>query len=150
MIKKAIFGKILIIFMISVSSSVCAEAFGVSIIVNIKNPINDIDKVSLKRFFLKQKKHWPDGSSVKPIICAPNTPEGEIFLQKVINKTRHEMNIYWMLEKQTTGTAPTKIGPSNEFIFIYVSVSSGAIGYVASDFLKNKDLDKVKVIKVIK
>ncbi|ODS32522.1 MAG: hypothetical protein SCARUB_02377, partial [Candidatus Scalindua rubra] len=89
------------------------------------------------------------GVYVRPICKSEDTPEGKLFLLKVMGKTIDEINKYWMLKKQTTGERGPKKVMSDDFIYRYVCVVEGAIGYVSSDYLKTKKHKRVKVIKVI-
>ncbi|MGB9877875.1 MAG: PstS family phosphate ABC transporter substrate-binding protein [bacterium] len=114
---------------------------GISLIVNPKNPVNNLTIPQLKDIYTGKLKSWKElgGPDVKITAVGRDTPSGtyELFKEKVLGGENY---------------SPTVLStPSNNQIATTVSQDLGAIGYVgvayADEFAK---AGKVKIIAVAK
>ena len=117
------------------------------IIVNEKNNISSIKISELEDFFMKKTRHWPNGNNVRFFDHRDENENRKIFLEKFVQKTSRELELYWIGEKIYTGNvAPIKI-TSDSMMSSMVSRFPGGIGYVSSKFKIPK---AVKIIEIKK
>jgi ABC-type phosphate transport system substrate-binding protein len=133
------------IFMVLTSNS--ALAFNrLSFIVNADNPATTISVETLRDFYLKKKKQWPDGTSVRFLDRAFATEPRKIFVSAVMKRTPEDLDYYWIGEKLYSGTSAPLQEASDSMAFEFVGAVKGGISYVmAGTPITSK---KVKVIKV--
>ncbi len=116
---------------------------GVVIIVNAENPSDAIGTDELVDFYLKKKRQWPDGNSVRFIDRTDDSPERKVFLKRIVGKTGREVDLYWIGQKLYSGdSAPMQVS-SDAMTATLVSRLNGAIGYVSSQFAGAKGVKKI-------
>jgi ABC-type phosphate transport system substrate-binding protein len=127
-------------------ADVSQQAEGVlAIIVNRDNPVDDLSYSELRRVFLGERSHWPNGRRITLVMMEPGTPERKIMLREVYHMSEEELNRHF-LRGVFTGEvfASPKMLASPVGVRKFVFNVPGAIGYVK---LSDVD-DSVKVIKV--
>lgn len=123
----------------------------IAVIVNKANPVEDIDEIDLKRYFLKEKRKWPGGGAVVPVIRQPGSVEAALFNRSVLKKDARAISQHWQLQKQTIGMAPPQIRKTDTMVYMFVALKRGAVGYVSTEYMEMMKLrSRVKVVKVIK
>jgi len=117
----------------------------VAIVVNQANPVQDLSFQELRRIFLGERSHWPDGRRITLVMMEPGTAERKAMLRDVYRMSEPDLNRHF-LRGLFTGevfaspkTLATSVGV-RKFVFNV----PGAIGYMS---LADVD-DSVKVIRV--
>jgi len=118
----------------------------IKFIVNLENPVTEIDIKELVNLYEKKMTRWPDDTSVRFIDRELSTPERKIFLNRYLHRSETEVGLFWLDEKIHSGSsAPIKI-QSDNLVLEMVSTFKGGIGYVSA----SKPIDReVKVIKIL-
>jgi ABC-type phosphate transport system substrate-binding protein len=116
-----------------------------AIIVNRDNPVQDLSYGELRRVFLGERSHWPNGRRITVVMMEPGAPERKGMLREVYRMSEDEVNRHF-LRGVFTGEvfASPKMLASPVGVKKFVFNVPGAIGYVK---LSDVD-DTVKVIKV--
>lgn len=126
------------------SSPVKAED-EIMIIVHVDNPTVKIRPDEISDFFLKRKRHWTDGSSVRFIDQIDGATSRDLFLKQIIKKTGREVDLFWVGQKLYTGdSAPIQVS-SDAMTASLVAQFRGGIGYVSATFPITKGIKKVEV-----
>jgi ABC-type phosphate transport system substrate-binding protein len=114
-------------------------------IVRSDSPISKLSAQEIADYFLKRRREWPHGKSVRFFDRRDDNPERNVFLKRVLKKSLREVELYWIGRMQFTGdSAPAQIA-SDAMVANMVARFDGAIGYVSSDF---KGAKNIKVIEV--
>lgn len=116
------------------------------LIVNSENPQQQISESDVRDYYLKKKRNWPNGNAVRFIDRASNSRLRREFLDKVVEKTPEDMDLYWIGQKLYSGDSSPLQEASEEMVIQFVSTFDGAIGYVSNT--ASIDSKKVKVIPI--
>jgi ABC-type phosphate transport system substrate-binding protein len=126
------------------SSSAVAQTSGVAVVVNEKNPIENLSTPELRKLFAGEKHAWTGGTPVKLFVRAPGANERFVML-KLLGMSESEYKRYWTAQvfRGEAQTAPVGLfsnGMQREAIVLY----PGAVALV--DFQDVKP--GMKVVKV--
>ena len=116
-----------------------------AIVVNTSNPITDLSSQDLRRIFLGERSHWPNGRRITLVMMDPATPERKAMLREVYHMSEEELTRHF-LRGLFTGEvfASPKTLASSVGVRKFVFNVPGAIGYMSL-----ADVDgSVKVLKV--
>ena len=116
-----------------------------AIVVNVSNPVQDLSFVELRRIFLGEKNHWPNGRRITLVMMEPGTAERKAALHDICHMNDDDFRKNF-LQRLFTGEAlvspKTLASPVGVRKFIFNV--PGAIGYVRST-----DVDaSVKVLRI--
>lgn len=75
-------------------SSAVAQTSPVAIVVNEKNPINNLSITELRKLFAGEKHSWTGGTPVKIFVRAPGAYERLVML-KLLDMSEMEYKTYW-------------------------------------------------------
>ncbi len=115
------------------------------IVVNRSNPIDSVTSTELRKIFLGNRSHWPNGRRITIVMREPGDPERNTILREVCGMTEEQLN-YHFLRGLYTGEilVSPKILDTPTGVRKFVFNVPGAIGY-----LRPADLDNtVKVLRV--
>jgi ABC-type phosphate transport system substrate-binding protein len=112
-----------------------------SVIVHPENTSTFSDSV-IKKIFLGKQTKFTNGQIALPMNAAETLPTYDAFNDKIIGKSRTQINAYWARLVFTGKGDLPKILTSDSDIVSTVSANQGAISYVDSSSVT----DKVKVI----
>jgi len=121
-----------------------AQNQDVAVVVNPKNPLNDITKSELRKIFAGEKRTWARGVSIKLVVRAPGSLE-RVVLLRLLGMSESEYKQYWIAqvfhgEAQAEPVALFSNGMQKEAIAAF----PGAIALVTLGDVK----PGMKVIKV--
>ena len=121
-----------------------AQNQDVAVVVNPKNPVNDITKSELRKIFAGEKRTWARGVSIKLVVRAPGSLE-RVVLLRLLGMSESEYKQYWIAqvfhgEAQAEPVALFSNGMQKEAIAAF----PGAIALVTLGDVK----PGMKVIKV--
>lgn len=132
-----------------VGTSSAASAAGseqnLAIIVNTTNPVENLAMEDLRKVFLGERSHWPNGRRITLVMMDPAQPERKVVLREIYGMSEKDLNQHF-IQGVFTGAVfvspKTLVTPSEVLKFVFNV--PGAIGYVSAS-----DLDKsVKVLRV--
>jgi len=122
-----------------------ASEQNLAIVVNLSNPTVNLSMAELRKIFLGERSHWPNGRRITLVMIDPGRPERAAVLSLIYQMSENDFNNHF-LHGLFTGevfaspkTLATPVGV-RKFIFNV----PGAIGYVRAT-----DVDaSVKVIRI--
>ena len=117
----------------------------VAIIVNPSNPVENCSFDELRKIFMGEKSHWPNGRRITLVMLDPAQPERKVVLREIYNMSEKDLNNHFIQGVFTGGVlAPPKTLASAAEVRKFVFNVPGAIGYV-----KGTDVDpSVKTLRI--
>ena len=116
-----------------------------AIVVNQSNPVNGLTTADLRRVFLGERGHWPNGRRITLVMLEPGWPERAAVLSSIYRMDETEFNNHF-LHGLFTGEVfvSPKTLSTPEGVRKFIFNVPGAIGY-----LRASDVDKtVKVLRI--
>jgi ABC-type phosphate transport system substrate-binding protein len=116
-----------------------------AIIVNQSNPVDNCSFEELRKIFLGEKSHWPNGRRITIVMLDPQQPERKLVLREIYGMTEKDLNNHF-IQGVFTGSvlASPKTLASTTEVRKFVFNVPGAIGYV-----RNTELDSsVKAVRI--
>jgi ABC-type phosphate transport system substrate-binding protein len=116
-----------------------------AIIVNQSNPVDNCSFEELRKIFLGEKSHWPNGRRITIVMLDPQQPERKLVLREIYGMTEKDLNNHF-IQGVFTGSvlASPKTLASTAEVRKFVFNVPGAIGYV-----RNTELDSsVKALRI--
>jgi len=125
-------------------SSACAQTSTVAVVVNQKNPVNNLSTSELRRLFAGEKHSWNGGLTVKLFVRAPGANE-RVVLLSLLGMSESEYKRYWTAQvfrgdAQTEPVGLFSNGMQREAVFLY----PGAVALVNLQDVK----PGMKVVKI--
>ena len=116
-----------------------------AIIVNQTNPVDNFSMPELRKIFLGERSHWPNGRRITLVMMDPAQPERKVILREIYGMSEKDLNQHF-IQGVFTGAVfvspKTLATPSDVLKFVFNV--PGAIGY-----LRASDVDtSVKVLRV--
>jgi hypothetical protein len=117
----------------------------VAIIVNPSNPVENCSFDDLRKIFMGEKSHWPNGRRITLVMLDPAQPERKVVLREIYNMSEKDLNNHFIQGVFTGGVlAPPKTLASAAEVRRFVFNVPGAIGYV-----KGTEVDaSVKTLRI--
>lgn len=116
-----------------------------AIIVNQSNPVENFSLSELRKIFLGQRSHWPNGRRITLVMLDPAQAEHKVILREIYNMNEKDLSNYF-IQGVFTGAVlvSPKTLPTPAEALKFVFNVPGAIGYVRAS-----DLDgSVKVLRI--
>jgi len=116
-----------------------------AIIVNPSNPVENCSFEELRKIFMGEKSHWPNGRRITLVMLDPTLPERKVVLREIYNMSEKDLNNHFIQGVFSGGVlAPPKTLASAAEVRKFVFNVPGAIGYV-----KGTDVDpSVKILRI--
>jgi ABC-type phosphate transport system substrate-binding protein len=116
-----------------------------AIIVNPSNPVENCSFEELRKIFMGDKSHWPNGRRITLVMLDPTLPERKVVLREIYNMSEKDLNNHFIQGVFSGGVlAPPKTLASAAEVRKFVFNVPGAIGYV-----KGTDVDpSVKILRI--
>ena len=117
----------------------------VAIIVNQSNPVENFSFEDLRKIFLGERSHWPNGRRITLVMLDPSQPERKAVLRDIYGMSEKDFNNHFI---QGVFSGAVFVSPKNfatpPDVLKFVFNVPGAIGYVRAS-----DVDStVKVLRV--
>src|SRR5580692_5803161 len=106
-----------------------------AIIVNQSNPVENFSYDDLRKIFLGERSHWPNGRRITIVMLDPSQPERKAVLRDIYGMNEKDLNNHFI---QGVFSGAVFVSPKNlatpPDVLRFVFNVPGAIGYVrASD-----------------
>ncbi len=135
----------LVVGLVVSSSAAGKTTETIAVIVNKKNPINNITRVRLREIYLKHRRTWSNGQTIIGINAARNSPLRKSFQLMVMKMTQQQIGAYWVKQSVKGRGRPPRASASG-LARRLVAALPGAIAYV-----RLRDVDAtVKVVNIDK
>jgi ABC-type phosphate transport system substrate-binding protein len=116
-----------------------------AIIVNQSNTVENFSLAELRKIFLGERSHWPNGRRITLVMLDPAQPERKVILREIYGMNEKDLNQHF-IQGVFTGVvlvSPKTLGTPAEVLKFVFNVP-GAIGY-----LRASDVDgSVKILRV--
>jgi ABC-type phosphate transport system substrate-binding protein len=116
-----------------------------AIIVNQSNPVENCSFEELRKIFLGERSHWPNGRRITLVMLDPSQLERKLVLREIYGMTEKDLNNHF-IQGVFTGNvlaAPKTLASASE-VRKFVFNVPGAIGYV-----RGSDVDaSVKTLRI--
>src|ERR1700739_424719 len=116
-----------------------------AIIVNQSNSVENVSTEELRKIFLGERSHWPNGRRITLVMMEPGQPERETLLRDVCRMSEADLRrrfLQGLLTGEVRVSPKTLSSPAGVRKFVFNV--PGAIGY-----LRPEDVDDaVKVIRI--
>jgi phosphate transport system substrate-binding protein len=116
-----------------------------AIIVNQSNPVDNCSVEELRKIFLGERSHWPNGRRITVVMLDPAQPERKVVLKEIYGMTEKNFSSHFLqgvFAGTVLGAPKTLSTPSDVRKFVFNV--PGAIGYVRAADVDNS----VKVLRV--
>src|SRR5437588_8105502 len=117
----------------------------VAVVVNLANNVENLSKDELRRIFLGERSHWPNGRRITVVMMEPGQPEREAILHDVCHMSETNYNnhmLHGLFTGEVFASPKTLAAPVGVRKFVFNV--PGAIGY-----LRTADVDdSVKVLRI--
>ena len=116
-----------------------------AIIVNQSNPVENCSFDELRKIFLGERSHWPNGRRITLVMLDPAQPERKVVLREIYGMSEKDLNNHF-IQGVFTGSvlASPKTLASAADVRKFVFNVPGAIGYV-----RGSDVDaSVKTLRI--
>jgi phosphate transport system substrate-binding protein len=125
-------------------SCAVAQTRAVAVVVNEKNPVNDLTTPELRKLFFGEKRFWKGGLTVRLFVRAPGAHE-RVVLLKLLGMSESEYTHYWTAQvfrgqAQGEPIALFSNGMQKEALAVF----PGAVAFVSSEDVK----PGMKVVRV--
>lgn len=122
-----------------------ASEQNLAVIVNLSNPVENLSLADLRKIFLGERTHWPNGRRITLVMMEPGQPERAVVLRDICQMNENDFNNHF-LHGLFTGEVlvSPKILATPVGVRKFVFNVPGAIGY-----LRATDVDaSIKVVRV--
>src|SRR5215472_10664693 len=129
----------------AVPALVAGNDQSLAIIVNQTNPVDNFSFADLRKIFLGERSHWPNGRRITLVMMDPAQQERKVVLREIYGMNEKDLNQHFV---QGVFTGAVSVSPktlsTTADVLKFVFNVPGAIGYVRAD-----EADKsVKILRV--
>jgi len=116
-----------------------------AIIVNQANPVENFSYEDLRKIFLGERSHWPNGRRITLVMLDPSQPERKVVLRDIYGMSEKDLNNHFIqgVFSGEVFVSPKTLANSADVIKFVFNVP-GAIGYVLASEVDSS----VKVLRV--
>jgi ABC-type phosphate transport system substrate-binding protein len=108
------------------------DAPAYQVVVNAANPVTELPRAEVSRWFLKQAKKWPDGGVVVPLDQSSRSEVRAAFSIGVHKQSLQAIETYWQKQIFSGRTVPPFVKVGDAELMAYVASNTNAIGYVSA------------------
>jgi ABC-type phosphate transport system substrate-binding protein len=118
---------------------------GYQVVVNAENPVTEISRTEVSRWFLKQSKRWPDGKVVVPLDQSSRSEVRAVFSLGIHRQSIQAIEAFWQKQIFSGGVVPPFVKVGDAEVMSYVASNTSAIGYVSGDTTLIPGVKAVKI-----
>ncbi len=129
----------------AVPALVAGNDQSLAIIVNQTNPVDNFSLAELRKIFLGERSHWPNGRRITLVMMDPAQPERKVILREIYGMNEKDLSQHF-IQGVFTGAvfvSPKTLANPAEVLKFVFNVP-GAIGYLRASDVDNS----VKVLRV--
>ena len=97
-------------------------------IANSESPIEKVDKVMLKKIYLKKRRFWKE-TKLNPLNLPPTHLLRQTMQREILGMSTSSLDAYWMKEHYGGHRPPYRV-ESIQSMILFVKKVKGAIGYI--------------------
>jgi len=101
------------------------------VIVSARNPVTELVRTSVSRWFLKQANTWPNGKVVVPLDQSSRSEVRAAFCIGIHRQSLAAIESYWQKQIFSGRTLPPFVKVGDAEVMSYVAGNVNAIGYVS-------------------
>jgi len=114
-------------------------------IVNEQTPATSLTRSDISNLFLKKRREWSDGTSVRFIDRKEGSLPRNIFLKQFLKRSTRDLDLYWIGQKLYSGdSAPIQVD-NDTSVMAFVASLKGAMGYVNSGTPLIEGVKKIEI-----
>lgn len=116
-----------------------------AIVVNLSNPVDNLSMAELRRIFLGERGHWPNGRRITLVMLEPRQPERAAVLSGIYQMSENGFNnhfLHGLFTGEVFVSPKTLATPEGVRKFIFNV--PGAIGYLRATYVDKS----IKVIRI--
>jgi ABC-type phosphate transport system substrate-binding protein len=102
------------------------------VVVNASNPVGELQRAEVSRWFLKQATKWPDGKVVVPLDQSSRSEVRAAFSAGIHKQSMQAIETYWQKQIFSGRTVPPFVKVGDAEVMSYVASNTNAIGYVSA------------------
>jgi ABC-type phosphate transport system substrate-binding protein len=106
---------------------------GYVIVVHASNPVAELSRQEVARFFLKRSGAWRTGLIAAPVDLPPESPTRIAFSSAILGQSPKAVSTYWLQEIFARRAQPPPVRATAAAVIAFVAANPGAIGYVPDD-----------------
>ena len=101
------------------------------VIVSASNPVTELARTNVSRWFLKQANTWPNGKVVVPLDQSSRSEVRAAFCIGIHRQSLAAIETYWQKQIFSGRTLPPFVKVGDAEVMSYVAGNANAIGYVS-------------------
>jgi hypothetical protein len=119
------------------------------LIVNVKNPLQEIKKDTLADMYLGRVTLWSVGTvRVQPCLLLHKDPTVPLFVREVLKRSLPQYQAYWSRRLFSAGRAPPQSFKTVDALIKFVASHEGAIGLIdKNDSSERKGIKTIKIVE---
>src|SRR6266446_9768297 len=75
-----------------------ASEQNLAVIVNLSNPVQNLSMPELRKIFLGERSHWPNGRRITVVMMNPSQPERKVILREIYGMNYNDLNNHFIQE----------------------------------------------------
>jgi ABC-type phosphate transport system substrate-binding protein len=115
------------------------------VIVSAGNPVTELARAEVSRWFLKQATKWPDGKVVVPLDQSSRSAVRAAFCAGIHKQPLQAIEAYWQKQIFSGRTVPPFVKVGDAEVMAYVSGNAAAIGYVSGSATLTSGVKAIKI-----
>jgi hypothetical protein len=121
------------------------ESTDIAVVVNPKNPTDNLSLEELKRVLLGEQSKWKDKTKIAVALRQPGARERSVLLEKVLHMSEQEFKQSWLAAVfRGEADAEPFIAPSNGSASSYLDVYLGGIAFMPGTDVR-RDLKVLRI-----
>jgi hypothetical protein len=102
------------------------------VIVNAANPVTELARADVSRWFLRQARKWPDGKVVVPLDQSSRSEVRAAFTLGIHRQPIQAIEAYWQKQIFAGRIVPPFVKVGDADVMSYVAGNTAAIAYVSA------------------
>ncbi|HSD25868.1 MAG TPA: hypothetical protein VLL75_01130 [Vicinamibacteria bacterium] len=102
------------------------------VIVNAANPVTELARIDVSRWFLRQARKWPDGKVVVPLDQSSRSEVRAAFTLGIHRQPLAAIEAYWQKQIFAGRIVPPFVKVGDTEVMSYVAGNTAAIAYVSA------------------